>query len=1062
MNAPVELSAVSAAHPFPGLRPFAYQDHEFFFGRQDQIYALYRLIDRFRFIAVVGSSGSGKSSLVRAGLLPLIDLETRETGGRNWVWSEMHPGDAPLSRLTKMLASLSFDDDPLVASGRRDRIAAQLRRSSFGISEALAEASNVADKSLVFVIDQFEELFRYATGSPGKAGLTAEEARARDEATQFVQLLLEASRSPSNRTHVLLTMRSDFIGDCARFHGLPEAVCDAQFLVPSPTRDQLDEVIRKPIEKAGATIYPQLVERLLNDCSTEMDQLPVLQHCLSRLWEETGKVPKEGVMTSGTSQFNDQPTRRISLDHYNKIGEFGGALSKHADEILRDLPGPDLQLAVGQIFSSLSELDKEGRATRRPLKLSQLVAETGVDEVSVRQVLDRFRADDCSFLTPPPFEVRELNSDTRIDVGHEALLRRWDKVSGSGLGADLGWLRAEQSAGERYRGLLAMAEGDDAVLPAHLVDERLAWWKARPRTPTWADRYGGGFSRVERVLLKSQRRQRLKRWTIAAAFVMAIGVAGAMTALWASAQRAQKEANLRREESLQATQTSIGRLAGFLNDGTVRAVGAEKFLTDAKLTVDQLSKANDHSPEIAKIEISLLLAVSDVKDALGKSTSAFDFATNAEALSQNFSKKFPNDPKFKHLLYASKFRLGDQLAKTTENQENAGKAQKEYLDAVDLARQLAANEPGNLDYRHEVIFALNKVGDMHQLSKDWLGALKHYYEGLRIAQTIAAVFPGDTATEKSRIAQVFSARNQPGDKQAALDEYREALKLQTQQLERNPSNASLISNISTTHRRIGELLSDHPDDAQREFEAAVRGRTTLYQSDPGNNDWRVGLATDHTRLGDVLARTNDWRGALRSYNEAARIAEAIISIDPTSTGWPRKLAALNAKRGDSLVSQANEVAIRPQPPQDEASRIIDKALERYRVSEQAYESLLGISSPPFRELFDVRIRIGDVLVRKNDYQEALKVYQSASELAQQAAARQRVVSWQIKLSNALEQAGDFLALRAKGNTELAPSGTFLVYYHKALEILDAELIKQPNNQDLHSRKVSLDAKLKAQ
>ena len=238
---------------------------------------------------------------------------------------------------------------------------------------------------------------------------------------------------------------------------------------------------------------------------------------------------------------------------------------------------------------------------------------------------------------------------------------------------------------------------------------------------------------------------------------MAIGVAGAMTALWASAQRAQKEANLRREESLQATQTSIGRLAGFLNDGTVRAVGAEKFLADAKLTVDQLSKANDHSPEIAKIEISLLLPVSDVKDALGKSTSAFDFATNAEALSQNFSKKFPNDPKFKHLLYASKFRLGDQLAKTTENQENAGKAQKEYLDAVDLARQLAANEPGNLDYQHELIFALNKVGDMHQLSKDWLGALKHYYEGLRIAQTIAAAFPGDTATEKSQ-SHRFSAQ----------------------------------------------------------------------------------------------------------------------------------------------------------------------------------------------------------------------------------------------------------------------------------------------------------------
>src|SRR5215471_19949360 len=125
MNVAVKMSAVSAvsaARPFPGLRPFAYQDHDFFFGRQDQIYALYRLIDRFRFIAVVGSSGSGKSSLVRAGLLPLLETETHEAGGRNWIWREMLPGDAPLTRLTRMLADLSDDDDPKVASGRRDSI----------------------------------------------------------------------------------------------------------------------------------------------------------------------------------------------------------------------------------------------------------------------------------------------------------------------------------------------------------------------------------------------------------------------------------------------------------------------------------------------------------------------------------------------------------------------------------------------------------------------------------------------------------------------------------------------------------------------------------------------------------------------------------------------------------------------------------------------------------------------------------------------------------------------------------------------------------------------------
>ena len=201
MNASLPFSAVSAEHPFPGLRPFAYRDHEYFFGREDQTYALYRLIDRSRFIAVVGSSGSGKSSLVRAGLLPLLDIETGETGGHNWLWREMRPGDAPLQRLTNLLASLSKDDDPIVASGRSERIAAQLQRSSFGISEALAETNGLAGKSIVLVIDQFEELFRYATTVSGKVGLTGEEVRARDEATQFVQLCWkQAARHRSGST----------------------------------------------------------------------------------------------------------------------------------------------------------------------------------------------------------------------------------------------------------------------------------------------------------------------------------------------------------------------------------------------------------------------------------------------------------------------------------------------------------------------------------------------------------------------------------------------------------------------------------------------------------------------------------------------------------------------------------------------------------------------------------------------------------------------------------------------------------------------------------------------
>ena len=137
---------------------------------------------------------------------------------------------------------------------------------------------------MLLVIDQFEELFR----SPQSSGMNdpVAEARWRDESTQFVQLLVEAARRREGcRVYVLLTMRSDFIGDCARFYGLPEAVSSAQFLVPSLTRDEREDVSRMPLARAGATIEPALVERLLNDAESEIDQLPVLQHTLLRLWE---------------------------------------------------------------------------------------------------------------------------------------------------------------------------------------------------------------------------------------------------------------------------------------------------------------------------------------------------------------------------------------------------------------------------------------------------------------------------------------------------------------------------------------------------------------------------------------------------------------------------------------------------------------------------------------------------------------------------------------------------------------------------------------------------------
>jgi len=351
--------ALSAERPFPGLRPFDFADHAFFFGRDEQSYALYSLLELSQFVAVVGSSGSGKSSLVRAGLLPLLERESEEilarglgaAGGRAWRWIELRPGDVPLSRLADRLTDLSAPsqpevEEPVDRAARREQLDYALHRSSLGLTDALFDIDALAGRSLLIVVDQFEELFRYA-------GSGAARRRVQEEGAQFVQLLLEATSGRNRDVHVLITMRSDFIGDCARFYGLPEAVSACQFLVPSLTRGQREEGIRRPLEASGAAIEPALVERLLNDVGNDFDQLPVLQHCLLRLWEAAGR-------SSPTL-----PRRHLRLDHYTAVGGVTGALSQHADEVLKDLRGHDL--AVEQIFRALSEVDKEGRATRRAL-----------------------------------------------------------------------------------------------------------------------------------------------------------------------------------------------------------------------------------------------------------------------------------------------------------------------------------------------------------------------------------------------------------------------------------------------------------------------------------------------------------------------------------------------------------------------------------------------------------------------------------------------------------------------------------------------------------------------
>ena len=1043
MTAPL-ATALSAERPFPGLRPFAFEDHDFFFGREEQSYSLYRLIDHNRFIAVVGSSGSGKSSLVRAGLLPLLEEENRDAGGRTWVYREMRPGDAPLALLTELLANLAKDDDPGIAAARRERIAGDLRRSSFGIVDALRKIDGLGEASLLLVVDQFEELFRYTASATSQRRDRRGEARSRDEAAQFVQLLREVSRSRACTVHVLLTMRSDFIGDCARFHGLPEAVSAVQFLVPALMRDQLEEGIRKPIEKADATIEPALVERLLNDSSDELDQLPVLQHCLLRLWEQAGHSPSgetAAAVASKTDGAEPGPRgRHLDPDHYLQVGGMAGALSQHAEEILSSLSG--LEIVVEQVFRALAEVDKEGRAIRRALPFRQLLAETGVPEHDLRRVLDRFRADDCSFLTPSLSVTPTLASNTRIDVGHEALLRQWERVSGRsgeilGDGADvasLGWLRAEERSGRRYRVLLSMIDGEGAdkvTLPLHQVEDRWKSWNSRPRTAAWAERYGGNLDRVQRLFADSlaaleanraaqragevarHKRQFRTRAATAAGLAAALGLAGFMTQQWQWAVQARKAEERAHYMAVQARQTAehhqhmeqearqaaehhhhmateqqnaaeqnftvaldstrklLVRIQDYLNSGAVTTTVANGLLTTLK---DNLRELENIKQTPATIEGRALLwtGFSDLYVTTKDTAKALQLAEDAKALAEQLVAKDPTNDVWQKLVYSSAFRIGDSVG-------DDGRAMREYQTALKVAQHLAAKDPTRDDRLQNVGFVINKIGDVLKGRGDPDGSLREYNRALEIAEQLARKQPSNSnwqreiATAHTRIGDLLK---QKGDLDGALSQYERALPIREMLVGQSPDDHSLKSNLSVGYNRIAEMLQRRGkfDDALEKFKAALTLREQLAANDPDNGQWQSYLSHEHVYIGDLLMEKGDAPGAQEYYRKALAIREELVKQNADDFDGQRNLAVSHDKLGDALAAQQRR----------------DEALRAYRAALPILEKVATErpdSATRQRELAANRIKVGDILTLQDDRNGALQEYGAARDIFVRLAAQ---------------------------------------------------------------------------
>jgi DNA-binding SARP family transcriptional activator/ABC-type glycerol-3-phosphate transport system substrate-binding protein len=369
-------------NPYKGLRAFLEADAVDFFGREAVTKRLVQALaddnPAARFLAVVGPSGSGKSSVVRAGLLPAL-RRGAIPGSERWYVIDVVPGHRPFREIETGLMGIAVEPPPSLME--------ELEGDELGLVRAVDRVLPDSDTELVIVLDQFEEVFT----------LVDDEA----ERSHLLQSLRAAALEPQSRVRVVATLRADFYDAPLSVPGFGDLLAARTEAVTPMTPEELERAIVAPADGAGLVVEPRLLAEMIADVADHPGALPLLQYALTELAERTS----EGVLT---------------LDAYRKIGRVSGALARRAEQLFEPMNSTGRE-ACRQLFLRLVTLGEGTEDTRRRVRRSELL--TLVDARAMDGVIETFgRHRLLSFDRDP--DTREPT----VEIAHEALLREWARL----------------------------------------------------------------------------------------------------------------------------------------------------------------------------------------------------------------------------------------------------------------------------------------------------------------------------------------------------------------------------------------------------------------------------------------------------------------------------------------------------------------------------------------------------------------------------------------------------------------------------------------------------------
>ncbi len=457
--------------PYTGLRSFTEEESLYFKGRDLQVDQITALLEQNKFLMVTGASGEGKSSLIYAGLIPNARAGFFKAKYTNWVVADFRPERNPIHNMADALAK-TFDYKTATIETELRRGYSSLidlyTNSDFYIDEEVEQWQQIGDNekkdrkrkaaNLMILVDQFEEFFTNPENFYNEAPS--------QDSQIVVNLILETARIAIKRNipvYIVCTMRSDYIGQCSAFRGLPEYIGFSQFFVPRLKRKDLKQVIEEPAILSGNRISQRLIERIVYDIADGVDQLPILQHALNQVWlaadkgrqemdlihyAKVGGMPANELPDEEQSVFikwfDNLPAVRQKYYHQtglSKVIEIHASVlyenawvnfnNKHPDHPITQ---HEAKRIIALTFSCLTKIDNS-RAVRNRMTLGEItgiINSTSCTSEVISEVLSIYREEGNSFIRPfktADPATHKISNDTVLDVTHESLIRNWDKLN---------------------------------------------------------------------------------------------------------------------------------------------------------------------------------------------------------------------------------------------------------------------------------------------------------------------------------------------------------------------------------------------------------------------------------------------------------------------------------------------------------------------------------------------------------------------------------------------------------------------------------------------------------